>query len=59
MAQRSRDLPGILKPATVRQYCRQFFSLERMVANYITLYDELVAEGSLVGKTTTTVPLVA
>ncbi len=59
MARRCRDLSAIFKPATVRQYCQQYFSVERMVADYLALYYEMTDEESPVGKTTTTIPLVA
>ncbi len=59
MAQRSRNLRATFKPATVRQYCQQYFSVERMVADYMALYDEMAAEDTPVGKATTTVPMVA
>jgi glycosyltransferase involved in cell wall biosynthesis len=44
MAQRVQLLPGAFHPTRVRQYCRQNFSLERMVADYLALYQELVIE---------------
>ena len=59
MAQRSRNLRANFKPATVRQYCQQYFSVERMVADYMALYDEMVGEETPVGKATSTVPMVA
>jgi glycosyltransferase involved in cell wall biosynthesis len=59
MARRGRELAGTFKPATVRQYCQQYFSVERMVADYLALYYELAGEDNPVGTTTTTVPLVA
>jgi len=59
MAQRAGTLPGMFKPANVRQYCQQYFSVERMVADYLAMYQELMAEDSLVGKTTSRIPMVA
>jgi glycosyltransferase involved in cell wall biosynthesis len=38
-----------IKPQTVREYARQFFSLERMVSDYLELYEELVGEVSPLG----------
>ena len=59
MAERARELPGKFKAANVRQYCQRYFSVERMVADYLALYQELVGEGSPVGKVTTTLPMIA
>jgi glycosyltransferase involved in cell wall biosynthesis len=59
MAQYCRDLPGKFLPATVRQYCQQYFSVERMVADYLALYSEVAGAASPLGKTTTTAPMVA
>ena len=59
MARRCRDLSAIFKPATVRQYCQQYFSVERMVADYLALYYEMAGENTPVGKATTTIPMVA
>jgi len=59
MAQRVRELPGPFMPANVRQYCQQYFSLDRMVAEYVALYQQLVDEDSPVGKTTSELPMIA
>ena len=59
MAQRARDLPGPFTPANVRQYCQQYFSLDRMVADYLALYQELVDEDNPLGKTTSELPMIA
>lgn len=59
MAARARKLPGSLTPANVRSYCRQYFSVERMVANYLTLFQEALAEKSPVGKASTQISMVA
>jgi len=59
MAQRVRDLPGPFTPANVRQYCQQYFSLDRMVADYLALYQELVDEDNPLGKTTSELPMIA
>ena len=56
MVQRVAILPGIFKPAKVRQYCQQYFSVDRMVADYLALYQELAGEDSPVGKTAITRP---
>src|SRR5215472_10454079 len=59
MARRAQNSLGEFKGRTVRQYCQQNFSVERMVADYLALYEELVGEGSLVGKSSGIIPLVA
>ena len=59
MARQAALLPGAFNPATVRQYCRQYFSADRMVADYVALYQELMGEGSPLGKTAISVPLTA
>jgi glycosyltransferase involved in cell wall biosynthesis len=59
MAQRARALPGQFKPTSVRQYCRKYFSLERMVTDYLELYQEMFAEEHALGKTTNILPMVA
>ncbi|HUI84133.1 MAG TPA: glycosyltransferase family 4 protein, partial [Candidatus Binatia bacterium] len=59
MVERASALPGLFSPASVRQYCRQYFSVERMVAGYLALYREMTAQKSPVGKATAEVPMVA
>ncbi|MGC2109132.1 MAG: glycosyltransferase family 4 protein [Candidatus Korobacteraceae bacterium] len=59
MAQRAASLSGSLNPRMVRQYCQQYFSVDRMVADYIELYQELAGDDPFLGKTTTTLPIVA
>jgi glycosyltransferase involved in cell wall biosynthesis len=59
MVDRARSLAGVFKPANVRQYCQQYFSVDRMVADYIALYQELFAEKNLVGKATAQIPMIA
>ena len=59
MAQRARQLPGPFTPANVRQYCQQYFSLDRMVAEYLALYQELVDEESPIGKAASELPMIA
>jgi glycosyltransferase involved in cell wall biosynthesis len=59
MVQRARTLSGTFSPANVRQYCRQYFSLERMVADYLALYQELAEGENPLGKTASEVPMVA
>ncbi len=44
MAQRVQLLPGAFRPSDVRQYCQENFSLERMLGDYLELYQELVIE---------------
>lgn len=59
MAKRARTSLGEFKPRTVRQYCQQNFSVDRMVAEYLALYVEMVNESSPVGKSSGIVPLLA
>ena len=59
MAERAAVVPETFNPRTVRHYCQQHFSVDRMVADYITLYQELAGEDPFLGKTTTTLPIVA
>ncbi len=51
MAERAAHSLDKLKPQTVRDYCRRYFSLERMVSDYLGLYQELVGEVSPLGTT--------
>jgi len=59
MADCARSLLGVVSPANVRQYCQQFFSVERMVADYLALYQEVVAEEGLLDNSTSEIPMVA
>jgi len=59
MVARVQHLPGKLAPANVRQYCQQYFSVERMVAEYLALYQELMTEESPVGQAVDRIPMVA
>jgi glycosyltransferase involved in cell wall biosynthesis len=59
MAERARRISGAFKPANVRQYCRQYFSVEKMVAEYLSLYQELVDEESPLSKSTSALPMIA
>ncbi len=59
MAQRARNLPGQFKPIRVRQYCQRYFSSERMVADYLGLYQEMIGGEGTLGKTASPMPLVA
>lgn len=58
MVRRARSLPGKLNPAAIRQYCQQYFSVERMVADYVALYQELVGEDNPLDQSTAEVPMV-
>jgi len=55
----TKALPGVFKPANVRQYCQQYFSLDRMVAHYLALYQEMVTGESPVAKAAARMPMVA
>ncbi len=59
MAERAKSLPGVFKPANVRQYCQQYFSVDRMVADYRALYQELATEEKPLAKVTDGIPMVA
>ncbi len=59
MVQRAVALPGAFSPSKVRQYCQQYFSLERMVVDYIALYQSLVGEDNPLGRATTQITLAA
>jgi glycosyltransferase involved in cell wall biosynthesis len=59
MAQRAVSLSGSLYPATVRQYCQKYFSVERMVSDYVALYQELAGEDNPMDRVTSEMPMVA
>jgi len=59
MAQRVRELPGTFSAANVRQYCQQYFSVERMVADYVALYQGMVGESSPLQKSNSPITMVA
>ena len=44
MVRCAKDIVGNLSPSNVRQYCQQYFSVERMVADYVALYQRIAAE---------------
>jgi glycosyltransferase involved in cell wall biosynthesis len=49
MAERGPRSLGKIKPATVREYCQRYFSLDRMVSDYLALYQELTEAVSPIG----------
>ncbi len=57
MVERTQTLPGAFNPSEVRRYCQQYFSVERMVADYLSLYQELAAEETPPVKPTARIPL--
>ena len=59
MARRVRDLPGTFSPSNVRQYCQQYFSVERMVADYVALYQRIIDEDSPLQQSTSRITMVA
>lgn len=59
MALRAATSLSSLNPSTIRRYCQQYFSVERMVADYIALYQELTGEAAVLRKGTGTIPMVA
>jgi len=56
---RAKGIAGVFNPSNIRQYCQQYFSVDRMVADYLALYQELASEASPVGKETAGIPMVA
>jgi glycosyltransferase involved in cell wall biosynthesis len=59
MVEHAKRLPETFKPAEIRQYCQVNFSVERMVADYLSLYRELAAEETPVRKAPAVVPMIA
>jgi glycosyltransferase involved in cell wall biosynthesis len=59
MVQRARETPGKFKGANVRQYCQQYFSVERMVADYVELYQALANEENPLGESPAQITMVA
>lgn len=51
MASRATQSLPAIKAQTVRDYCQQYFSLERMVSDYLGLYQQLVGDASPRGTT--------
>jgi glycosyltransferase involved in cell wall biosynthesis len=49
MANRAMHSLSTIKPQTVRDYASRHFSLERMVADYLDLYQEMVGDASPLG----------
>jgi glycosyltransferase involved in cell wall biosynthesis len=49
MAERALKFIGKIRPQTVRHYCQRYFSLHRMVSDYLVLYQELAGEVSPLG----------
>ena len=42
---------GAMRPATIRAYAQQYFSVERMVQDYLALYRELYDEVTIIEDT--------
>jgi glycosyltransferase involved in cell wall biosynthesis len=59
MVKRAKQLPGMFKPANVRQYCQQYFSVDRMAADYVALYQQLESARNPVDTVTADIPMVA
>jgi len=59
MVVRAKSIAGVFSPSNIRQYCQQYFSVDRMAADYLALYQELAGEASPVGKETAGIPMVA
>jgi len=59
MVQCVPNVASTFSAANVRQYCQQYFSVDRMVANYVELYQDLANEDSPLGKSTQPITMVA
>ena len=59
MVQRAPDIAKTFNAASVRQYCQQYFSVDRMVANYVSLYQDLVNEENPLSKSSSQITMVA
>jgi len=59
MVKCTREIASTFSAANVRQYCQQYFSVDRMVANYLSLYQGLADEDNLLGKSSSQITLVA
>ena len=59
MVRCAKDIVGNLSPSNVRQYCQQYFSVERMVADYVALYQRIAAEDNPLHKSTDQITMVA
>jgi glycosyltransferase involved in cell wall biosynthesis len=59
MVRRAPEVQSSFSAANIRQYCQQYFSVDRMVANYLELYQDLANEESPVGKSTEPITMVA
>jgi hypothetical protein len=51
MAERTMHSLTAIRPQTVRNYACQHFSVERMVSDYIGLYQEMIGAASPLGTT--------
>jgi glycosyltransferase involved in cell wall biosynthesis len=59
MVQRAPEIASTFSAPNVRQYCQQYFSVDRMVANYLALYHGLAEEESPLGKSSSQITMVA
>jgi hypothetical protein len=59
MVRMAPTIASTFSAAKVRQYCQRYFSVERMVADYVALYQTLVAQDSPVGKSSSRITMVA
>ena len=59
MVRRAKDIVGKLSASNVRQYCQQYFSVERMVADYVALYQRIAGEDNPLHKSTDQITMVA
>ncbi len=59
MVEQAKRLRGNFQPTEIRQHCQLNFSVERMVADYLSLYRKLAAEETPVGKARAVIPMIA
>ena len=58
MVRCAKDI-GAFSASNVRQYCQQYFSVERMVADYVALYQRVASEDNPLHKSTDQITMVA
>ena len=57
MANRAKHSLSAIEPTTVRNYACQYFSVDRMVDDYIDLYQEMIGDVSPLGTTRSSPPV--
>ena len=59
MVRRVPEVASTFSAANIRQYCQQYFSVDRMVANHVSLYQDLVNEENPLSKSSSQITMVA